>query len=60
MEEYRCLDCGHEFPSREPTGEAACPRCGGRDLIDNPWLLGSPDAAGLTSDDYREHVRVTT
>ncbi len=60
MEEYKCLVCGHEFPSREPVGAAACPRCGSGDLIPNPWLLGSPSAEDLTAEDYRERVRVTT
>ena len=60
MEEYRCLACGHIFPSHEPLGIAVCPRCGGARLERNPWLLGTAEARDLTSDDYRERVRVTT
>jgi len=59
MEEYRCLECGHTFPSHEPLGVAICPRCGSARLERNPWLLGTA-ACDLTPEDYRERVRVTT
>ena len=59
-EEYQCLECGHGFPSHAPMGEEGCPRCGGERLACNPWLLGTPDAEGLTAEDYRERVEVTT
>lgn len=60
MEDYTCLTCGHEFPSHESLDEAACPRCGSRLLRRNPWLLGTHQAEDLTSEDYRQRVRVTT
>ncbi len=59
-EEYQCLECGHGFPSRVSLLEERCPRCGGGRLARNPWLLGTPDAEGLTAEDYRERVKVTT
>ncbi|MEE9284945.1 MAG: FmdB family zinc ribbon protein [Dehalococcoidia bacterium] len=59
-EEYQCVDCGHRFPSASPMADERCPRCGGARLERNPWLLGTAEADGLTAEDYRERVEVTT
>lgn len=59
-EEYLCLDCRHVFPSHKQAAEETCPRCGSCKLFRNPWLLGTSQAEGLTPDDYRERVEVTT
>ncbi|MSQ24989.1 MAG: hypothetical protein EXR49_01745 [Dehalococcoidia bacterium] len=59
-EEIVCLNCGHSFPSEESLAEARCPRCDSELLSRNPWLLGSCEAEGLTAEDYRERVRVST
>ncbi len=58
--EYRCLECGHTFPSRLPLAEEACPRCASRALESNPWLLRTAEAAGLSPEDYRSLVEVGT
>lgn len=60
MEEYVCLNCGHDFPGDAPLAEARCPRCDSALLSRNPWLLGTGEAEGLTAEDYRERVRVST
>ena len=58
-EEYQCRACGHEFPSHLPMDEERCPRCEGRTLLRNPWLLGT-DQADLSPEEYRHRVKVTT
>lgn len=59
-EEYRCLTCGHVFPSRKLMSEEECPRCGGVKLERNPWLMGTSESVCLTDEDYRHKVEVTT
>ena len=56
--EYKCTQCGHDFNplpgvngDRENEG-LRCPRCGSELLEHNPYLLGTPDAEGLTPEDY--------
>lgn len=54
-DEYTCRECGHQFPGPPPCGAAigvTCPRCGGRGLNHNPWLLGTSGTEGLTDEDY--------
>ena len=53
-EEYRCLQCGHAFtPAVDADRETVCcPRCGSNKLERVPYLFGSPDAEGLTPEDY--------
>ncbi len=51
MEELTCLDCEHVFPllsSEEKDPE--CPRCGGKRLERNPWLLGT--SCKVSQEDY--------
>jgi DNA-directed RNA polymerase subunit RPC12/RpoP len=53
--EYTCSACRHQFPWFSADGpEPRCPRCGGRELKANPWLLLSPEADGLTDEDHLE------
>lgn len=52
VEEHRCVNCGHVFPSHTPIAEDECPRCGGRSLNGNPWLLLTADGA-LSVEDYQ-------
>ena len=56
--EYKCIQCGHDFnplpwTNRDHKNEIpCCPRCGSELLEHNPYLLGTPDAEGLTPEDY--------
>lgn len=52
--EFTCKQCGHSFDKLPGTEEkdVRCPRCGSEQLERNPYLLGTPDAADLTLDDY--------
>ncbi len=54
IEEYRCQACGHTFcPVVDKDKEALrCPRCGGGKLEPVLYLFGTPDAEGLTPEDY--------
>jgi NAD-dependent SIR2 family protein deacetylase len=51
--EYKCIQCGHNF-SRTPWMDKSvqCPCCGGDQLENNPYLLGTCCAEGLTDEDY--------
>ncbi len=59
VEEYRCRDCSHVFPSHTPIAEEECPRCGGRRLDANPWLLRTGEGT-LTTEDYQSLVEART
>ena len=56
--EYKCTQCGHDFnPLPVLNGDREsedlhCPRCNSKLLERNPYLLGTPDAEGLTPEDY--------
>ncbi len=59
VEEYRCQECGHSFPSHTPIEAERCPRCGARKLDPTPWLLGTDEWEWLTSEDYRSRVELS-
>ncbi len=52
--EYTCKECGHGFgvSCHAKEEELCCPRCGCTELEHNPYLLGGPDADGLSPEDY--------
>lgn len=51
--EFKCAQCGHRF-SRVPwmNENIQCPRCGSFFVEQNPYLLGTESAEGLTEEDY--------
>jgi predicted nucleic acid-binding Zn-ribbon protein len=51
--ELTCKDCGHSFNRlvNQKEKDSRCPRCGGQDLEEVPYLLGTADP-DVSAEDY--------
>lgn len=49
--QFTCKACGHEFDRLNSQSPLICPRCGGGELEENPYLFGTAEG-GLPPEDY--------